>query len=168
MPAERALHPTEGAKEPESGPSGVEMPADRAERPTSRAPADQTPIGRASVRRRAAVMPLPPRGVAVLRFDRRAYSDDRDVPLALQAKDALGMLHELRQSPGVGNAPLGLWGFSQGAWAAPLAASLTPDAVAFLALSLAFVSPALVSSSCGGRGAVSGVWSRGLRVERVV
>ncbi len=77
---------------------------------------------------------LPPRGVAVLRFDRRAYSDDRDVPLALQAKDALGMLHELRQIPGVGNAPLGLWGFSQGAWAAPLAASLTPDAVAFLAL----------------------------------
>jgi pimeloyl-ACP methyl ester carboxylesterase len=77
---------------------------------------------------------LPPRGVAVLRFDRRAYSDDRDVPLALQAQDALVMLHELRQIPGVGNAPLGLWGFSQGAWAAPLAASIAPDAVAFLAL----------------------------------
>src|SRR5690349_19850680 len=77
---------------------------------------------------------LPPRGVAVLRFDRREYSVDRDVPLALQAKDALIMLHELRQVPGVGNAPLGLWGFSQGAWAAPLAASMAPDAVAFLAL----------------------------------
>ncbi|HKT36792.1 MAG TPA: alpha/beta hydrolase [Ktedonobacterales bacterium] len=77
---------------------------------------------------------LPPRGVVVLRFDRRGYGDDKDVPLALQAKDALVMLHELRQVPGVGNAPLGLWGFSQGAWAAPLAASMAPDAVAFLTL----------------------------------
>src|SRR5690242_6419002 len=40
---------------------------------------------------------LPPRGVAVLRFDRRTYHNDRDVPLALQAQDALIMLHELRQ-----------------------------------------------------------------------
>lgn len=77
---------------------------------------------------------LPPRGVAVLRFDRRPYGDDRDVPLELQAKDALAMLHGLRRIPGVSNAPLGLWGFSQGAWAAPLAASIAPDAVAFLAL----------------------------------
>lgn len=77
---------------------------------------------------------LPPRGVAVLRFDRRASRDDGDVPLALQAKDALAVLQELRQVPGVGDAPLGLWGFSQGAWAAPLAASMAPDAVAFLAL----------------------------------
>ncbi len=77
---------------------------------------------------------LPPRGVAVLRFDRRPYRDDSDVPLALQAKDGLAMLHELRQGPGVSNAPLGLWGFSQGAWAAPLAASIAPDTVAFLTL----------------------------------
>src|SRR5689334_3915283 len=77
---------------------------------------------------------LPPRGVVVLRFDRRPYGDDRDVPLALQAQDALTMLHGLRRVPGVANAPLGLWGFSQGAWAAPLAASTAPDAVAFLAL----------------------------------
>ena len=77
---------------------------------------------------------LPPRGVAVLRFDRRVYRGDSDVPLALQAKDALAMLHELRQVPGVSNAPVGLWGFSQGAWAAPLAASIAPDTVAFLAL----------------------------------
>lgn len=77
---------------------------------------------------------LPPRGVAVLRFDRRTYHNDRDVPLALQAQDALIMLHELRQVPGVGDAPLGLWGFSQGAWAAPLAASMATDVVAFLTL----------------------------------
>lgn len=77
---------------------------------------------------------LPPRGVAVLRFDRRAYGNDNDVPLELQAKDALAALQALRAVPGVGDAPLGLWGFSQGAWAAPLAASMAPDAVAFLAL----------------------------------
>src|SRR5215472_11180020 len=57
---------------------------------------------------------LPPRGVAVLRFDRRAFRDDADVPLALQAKDALAVLQELRQVRGVGAAPLGVWGFSQG------------------------------------------------------
>jgi pimeloyl-ACP methyl ester carboxylesterase len=77
---------------------------------------------------------LPPRGVAVLRFDRRPSRDERDVPLELQAKDALAGLHALRQVPGVGEAPLGLWGFSQGAWAAPLAATMAPELVAFLTL----------------------------------
>jgi dipeptidyl aminopeptidase/acylaminoacyl peptidase len=77
---------------------------------------------------------LPPRGVAVLRFDRRPSRDERDVPLELQAKDALAGLHALRQVPGVGEARLGLWGFSQGTWAAPLAASIAPEAVAFLTL----------------------------------
>lgn len=77
---------------------------------------------------------LPARGVAVLRFDRRSFGDNSDVPLELQAKDALAALRALRAVAGVGNAPLGLWGFSQGAWAAPLAASISPDEVAFLAL----------------------------------
>lgn len=77
---------------------------------------------------------LPPRGIAVLRFDRRELADERDVPLELQAKDALAGLHALRQVSGVGEAPLGLWGFSQGAWAAPLAASIAPEEVAFLTL----------------------------------
>ncbi|HEU0028389.1 MAG TPA: alpha/beta hydrolase [Ktedonobacterales bacterium] len=77
---------------------------------------------------------LPPRGVAVLRFDRRPSEDGGDIPLELQAKDALAALQVLQRVPGVGDAPLGLWGFSQGAWAAPLAASIAPDAVAFLAL----------------------------------
>jgi pimeloyl-ACP methyl ester carboxylesterase len=77
---------------------------------------------------------LPPHGVAVLRFDRRTGKHERDVPLELQAKDGLAGLHALREVPGVGDAPLGLWGFSQGAWAAPLAASIAPEAVAFLTL----------------------------------
>ncbi|MEO7001151.1 MAG: alpha/beta fold hydrolase [Ktedonobacterales bacterium] len=76
---------------------------------------------------------LPQRGIAVLRFDRRAQPERGDVPLELQANDALAALRILRQQPGVGNAPLGLWGFSQGAWAAPLAASISPE-VAFLTL----------------------------------
>lgn len=76
---------------------------------------------------------LPRRGVAVLRYDRRP-SEDGDVPLELQARDALAALQMLRGARGVGDAPLGLWGFSQGAWAAPLAASIAPDEVAFLAL----------------------------------
>ncbi len=77
---------------------------------------------------------LPPRGVSVLRYDRRASVDGSDIPLELQAKDALAALQTLHMIQGVGDAPLGLWGFSQGAWAAPLVASMAPDAVAFLAL----------------------------------
>src|SRR5215472_2513106 len=81
---------------------------------------------------------LPRHGVAVLRFDRRATADGRDVPLALQAQDALAALttlrHQARSASGLEETmPVGLWGFSQGAWAAPLAASLSAD-VAFLAL----------------------------------
>ena len=69
---------------------------------------------------------LPPRGIAVLRYDRRAQPERGDVPLEKQANDALAALRVLRQQSGVGDAPLGLWGFSQGAWAAPLAASISP------------------------------------------
>jgi pimeloyl-ACP methyl ester carboxylesterase len=81
---------------------------------------------------------LPRHGIAVLRFDRRPTADGRDVPLALQAQDALAALqtlrHQARSATGIEETmPVGLWGFSQGAWAAPLAASLSAD-VAFLAL----------------------------------
>lgn len=76
---------------------------------------------------------LPRQGVAVLRFDRRPTADHSDVPLATQARDALNALRALRQRPGMGSVPIGLWGFSQGAWAAPLAATMA-DEVAFLAL----------------------------------
>jgi pimeloyl-ACP methyl ester carboxylesterase len=87
---------------------------------------------------------LPPRGVAVLRYDRRSTPDGGDVPLEVQARDALAALDVLRSVPGVGQTPLGLWGFSQGAWAAPLAASLAPDQITFLALIAATgVTPAL-------------------------
>lgn len=81
---------------------------------------------------------LPPEGIAVLRYDRRPSAGD--VPLRQQAQDALAALAGLRSA--IGDVPLGLWGFSQGAWAAPMAAA--DDArVAFLVLVAApGVSPA--------------------------
>ena len=82
---------------------------------------------------------LPPRGIAVLRYDRRPRADE-DVPFADQAEDALAALELLRVE--VGLAPVGLWAWSQGAWAAPLAATKSSD-VAFLVLIAATgVSPA--------------------------
>jgi pimeloyl-ACP methyl ester carboxylesterase len=82
---------------------------------------------------------LVPRGFAVLRFDRRPGGDD-DVPFAVQADDALAALDVLRAE--VGHVPLGLFGWSQGGWAAPVAAARSPE-VAFLVLvAAAGVSPA--------------------------
>lgn len=72
-------------------------------------------------------------GIAVLRFDRRPSRDDNDVPFAAQAADALAALACLRGQPGLDGVPLGLWAWSQGAWAAPLAAALSTE-VAFLVL----------------------------------
>ncbi|MFI8807348.1 alpha/beta hydrolase family protein [Micromonospora chalcea] len=73
---------------------------------------------------------LPPAGIAVLRYDRRPRVDGHDVPLADQAEDAVAALTELRRH--VGAVPVGLWGFSQGAWAAALTATRHP--VDFLVL----------------------------------
>jgi pimeloyl-ACP methyl ester carboxylesterase len=85
---------------------------------------------------------LVPRGVAVLGYDRRPAIGDDDVPFAEQAADALAAVRALRGQPEMGGAPVGLWAWSQGAWAAPLAASGS-DEVAFLVLvAAAGVSPA--------------------------
>ena len=54
---------------------------------------------------------LVPRGLAVLRFDRRP-SPTADVPFETQADDALEALYELCAQPEVGSAPLGLWAWS--------------------------------------------------------
>jgi uncharacterized protein len=74
---------------------------------------------------------LVPRRIAVLSFDRRPSPDDRDIPFEVQAEDALAALRELRAE--VGDVPAGLWAWSQGAWAASLAAAGSPE-VAFLVL----------------------------------
>ena len=74
---------------------------------------------------------LPPAGVGVVTFDRRGEGEstgDRSVgQFELQARDALAVAAAL------GVARFGLWGYSQGAWAAPIAAGLSDD-VSFLAL----------------------------------
>jgi pimeloyl-ACP methyl ester carboxylesterase len=77
---------------------------------------------------------LTPLGYAVLSYDRRASPDGGDTQLEVQADDALAA--EI-------DAPAGLFGFSQGACAAALAASRSAE-VTFLALvGCCGVSPAL-------------------------
>jgi pimeloyl-ACP methyl ester carboxylesterase len=80
---------------------------------------------------------LPGRGIAVLRYDRRPSRAGEDVPLDVQAGDARAAMGLLRDR--IAGCPVGLWGFSQGGWAAPLAAATWPGEVAFL----------IVVSSCG-------------------
>jgi pimeloyl-ACP methyl ester carboxylesterase len=72
---------------------------------------------------------LPPRGMAVLRYDRRGD----DVPLELQADDALSAVAALHARDDIDASRVGLWGFSQGAWVAPIAAARSRD-IAFLVL----------------------------------
>jgi uncharacterized protein len=84
---------------------------------------------------------LPDHGVAVLRFDRRPKVHGNDVPLDVQAEDAVAAIRLLRHY--VPTSPIGLWGWSQGAWAASVAAAAHPDEVPFLVLvSSCGVSPA--------------------------
>lgn len=71
---------------------------------------------------------LPAHGVAVLRYDRRPSA--HDVPFVDQAADALAAVEVLREH--TGDVPIGLWGYSQGGWVAPLAAATAPDRVAFV------------------------------------
>ena len=72
---------------------------------------------------------LPPRGIAVARFDRRGDG----VPLDDQVEDVMAVIEQLEERPEVDRARIGLWGFSQGAWVAPLAASRS-DKIAYLVL----------------------------------
>jgi uncharacterized protein len=81
-----------------------------------------------------------PRGVAVLRYDRRPSPGGEDVPFAVQADDALAALDALRSE--VGDVPLGLWAWSQGAWAAALAASRSREVAFLILLAACGVSPA--------------------------
>lgn len=73
---------------------------------------------------------LTPLGYAVLSYDRRPAADGADTPLDVQAADALAGVAALQA---VIDAKVGMFGFSQGAWAAALAASRSAE-IAFLAL----------------------------------
>jgi pimeloyl-ACP methyl ester carboxylesterase len=65
----------------------------------------------------------------VARFDRRGD----DVPLDLQVEDTMRVVDELASRADIDSKRIGLWGFSQGAWVAPLAASRSTK-IAFLVL----------------------------------
>lgn len=80
-------------------------------------------------------------GVAVLRFDRRPR-EHGDVPLAIQADDAVAAVRQLRSQ--IGAVPIGLWGWSQGTWPATALAARRPELIAFLILiGTSGVSPAV-------------------------
>ena len=72
---------------------------------------------------------LPPAGIAVARFDRRGD----DVPLLDQARDVEAVVETLAARADIDRDRIGLWGFSQGAWVAPLVATRS-DRVGFLVL----------------------------------
>ena len=84
---------------------------------------------------------LVPRGVAVLAYDRRPSPHGGDVPFEVQAEDALAALGALRAEGGA--VPLGLWAWSQGAWAASLAATRSPEVEFLVLLAACGVSPAV-------------------------
>jgi pimeloyl-ACP methyl ester carboxylesterase len=81
---------------------------------------------------------LPPKGIAVARFDRRGD----DVPLDDQVEDVMAVIAELETRPDIDASRIGLWGFSQGAWVAPLAASRSPKIAFLVLLASTGVSPA--------------------------
>lgn len=86
-------------------------------------------------------MVMPRLGVAVLRYDRRPSPSGDDIPFEQQAADAITALRWMRAE--TGGAAAGVWGVSQGGWAAPFTAARYPREVDFvIAVSAAGVSPA--------------------------
>jgi pimeloyl-ACP methyl ester carboxylesterase len=81
---------------------------------------------------------LPPKGIAVARFDRRGD----DVPLDDQVEDVMAVIAQLEERPEIDATRIGLWGFSQGAWVAPLAASRSTKIAFLVLLASTGVSPA--------------------------
>jgi pimeloyl-ACP methyl ester carboxylesterase len=83
---------------------------------------------------------LPELGIAVLRYDRRARAGDRDVPYLLQVEDLNRARDVLARQNGM--VPTGVWGFSQGAWVALLAAAADHAAAFLVLVGCSAVSPA--------------------------
>lgn len=91
---------------------------------------------RTSPHYRATAQSLTRLGIAVLLPDRRGIGDSEgryeEVPdLLVPARDALAGVAHLRARRDIRRDRIGLYGTSQGGWAAPLAATLSPD-VAFV------------------------------------
>jgi uncharacterized protein len=83
---------------------------------------------------------LPPHGIGVATFDRRGDGESEGEPtrgrFEAQAWDAIAVASELATER------VGLWGFSQGAWAAPLAATLSADIAFVITIAATGVTPA--------------------------
>lgn len=86
------------------------------------------------------VRELPQHGFAVLLYDRRA--DFRAASFRDLAMDAVAGVELLKQRADIDPKRIGVWGVSQGAWLAPLAATLSPDVAFVVAVSGPGVSPA--------------------------
>jgi len=82
---------------------------------------------------------LTPLGFGVLTFDRRPWPNGADTPLEVQAQDAQ---HAVELLGTVTGGVLGLYGFSQGAWAASLAAADFQEVSALALVGCSGVSPA--------------------------
>jgi len=81
---------------------------------------------------------LAPLGVATLSYDRRPSTNGDDTALQVQADDAVNAMDALRTHL---RRPVGLFGFSQGAWAACIAAA-NPATSFLIVLGCSGVSPA--------------------------
>jgi uncharacterized protein len=83
---------------------------------------------------------LPPRGIGAATFDRRGEGESEGEPtrgrFEAQARDALAV------AAAIGTERVGLWGFSQGAWVAPLAATLSEDVAFVITVAATGVTPA--------------------------
>jgi uncharacterized protein len=83
---------------------------------------------------------LPQHGVGVATFDRRGEGESEGEPtrgrFEAQARDALAVAAAL------GAERVGLWGLSQGAWVAPLAATLSADVAFVITIAATGVTPA--------------------------
>jgi len=92
---------------------------------------------------------LPPHGIGVATFDRRGEGESEGEPTRgrfdAQARDALAVAAAL------GADRVGLWGFSQGAWVAPLAATLSEEVAFVITVAATGVTPAEQMLYANGR-----------------
>jgi hypothetical protein len=89
---------------------------------------------------------LPPRGIAVARFDRRgsgeSSGDFETASFPDLASDARAVVRWLRGRSGVDSRRVAVWGMSQGGWIAPLVAAEDPTIAAVVVVSGAGGTPA--------------------------
>lgn len=84
-------------------------------------------------------------GIAALIYDKRGVGDStgdwRACDFTELGRDALAAIHALAAHPRVDPLRVGLWGISQGAWIAPLVASVAPEVAFLIVVSACGVSP---------------------------